>query len=82
LIFESLLYTCQAKPFPGGGHAGVVEDVPDAEWDDFDEEAALEEEEEVTVLGGEGYSAEQLAAAERRLEQSQARHADPSIYSA
>ena len=59
-----------------------MEDVPDAEWDDFDEEAALEEEEEVAVLDGEGYSAEQLAAAERRLEQSQARLASPSMFSA
>lgn len=59
-----------------------MEDVPDARWDDFDEEAALEEEEEVAVLGGEGYSAEQLAAAERRLEQSQARLTGPSMCSA
>ncbi|KAK9834861.1 hypothetical protein WJX81_004510 [Elliptochloris bilobata] len=43
----------------------------DADWDDFDTEAALEEEEETLVLGGEGFSPEQLAAAERHLEQSQ-----------
>ena len=53
------------------GRRGGGEAEPGA--DDFDEEAALEEEEESLVLGDQGFSPEELATAERHLEQSQAR---------
>ncbi len=35
--------------------------------DDFETEEALEDEEDVVVLGGEGFTPEQIAAAEARL---------------
>lgn len=39
----------------------------DAVHDDFETEEALEDEEDVVVLGGEGFTPEQIAAAEARL---------------
>lgn len=54
-------------------YAGAAESAAEPEWDDFDAEVALEEEEETLVLGGQGFLPEELAAAERHLEQSQVR---------
>ena len=53
--------------------AGAAEGAAELEWDDFEGELALEEEEETLVLGGQGFSPQELAAAERHLDQSQVR---------
>jgi hypothetical protein len=48
----------------GGG-----EPEDDEEQDDFEEGEGLEDEEDVIVMGGDGFSPEDIAAAERRFEE-------------
>ena len=46
-----------------------MEPLPDSlDTDDFDAEEALEEEDNLQVLGGEGFTPQQIAAAEARFD--------------
>lgn len=68
--------TCSLTSWHGGACKYVVHSCcagdtdfegRDAVHDDFETEEALEDEEDVMVLGGEGFNPEQIAAAEARL---------------